>query len=149
MNPVQAKLTRFQCLPPRVTRERPANCSIEATPGWLARYHHSRGVSSDLSLRRCVAASLRTWRRAKRGVLQRIKTFELSTEHKLRLRDLPSHKVVRVYFPAPFGVTVSKVETLQMRCGFDPHISRVKIVGFALGRHEFQSNDSKSSFRQW
>src|SRR2546426_389634 len=84
----------------------------------------------------------------KGGVFQRIKTFELSAERKLRLRDLPSHKVVRVYFPAPFEVTVSKVETLQMRCGFDPHISRVKLVGFALGRHEFQSNDSKSSFRQ-
>src|SRR2546430_13441574 len=82
------------------------------------------------------------------GVFQRIKTFELSAERKLRLRDLPSHKVVRVYFPAPFEVTVCKVETLQMRCGFDPHISRVKLVGFALGRHEFQSNDSKSSFRQ-
>src|SRR5467141_263602 len=97
-------------------------------------------------VKRSVAAYLAP---CKRGVLQRIKTFELSTEHKLRLRDLPSHKVVRVYFPAPFGVTVSKVETLQMRCGFDPHISRVKLVGFALGRHEFQSNDSKSSFRQW
>jgi len=46
---------------------------------------------------------------------QRIKTFKLSVERKLRLRDLSSHKVVRVYFPAPFGVTVSKVETLQMR----------------------------------
>src|SRR5882672_3274961 len=131
----------------RLTRERPANCDIEAIPGWFARYHHSRCVSSckmtcprDLSLRAGAA---------KEGVFQRIKTFELSAERKLRLRDLPSHKVVRVYFPAPFRVTVSKVETLQMRCGFDSHISRVKLVGFALGRHEFQSNDSKSTFRQW
>src|SRR6266850_4083375 len=102
-----------------------------------------------LRVKRSVAASLRAAYRGRRkgGVFQRIKTFELSAEHKLRLRDLPSHKVVRVYFPAPFGVTVSKVETLQMRCGFDPYISRVLIVGFALGRHEFQPNDSKSSFR--
>src|SRR5207245_11676407 len=96
---------------------------------------------------RCLDAVPYRGRRKRRG-FQRIKTFELSAEHKLRLRNLPSHKVVTVYFPAPFGVTVSKVERLPMRCGFDPHIARVKIVGFALGGHEFQSNDSKSSFRQ-
>src|SRR6266480_3833796 len=99
--------------------------------------------------RRIGALSVAAYRdRRNGGVSQRIKTFELSVERKLCLRDLSSHKVVRVYFPAPFGVTVSKVETLQMRCGFDPHISCVKLVGFALGRHEFQSNDSKGSFRQ-
>src|SRR2546421_3486396 len=41
----------ISCLPPRPTRERLANCSNEAIRGWLARYHHSKRVSSDLSHR--------------------------------------------------------------------------------------------------
>src|SRR5438045_3988625 len=107
-------------------------------------------VKRSVAICRCVVAASAAYRgRRNGGVSQRIKTFELSVERKLCLRDLSSHKVVRVYFPAPFGVTISKVETLQMRCGFDPHISHVKLVGFALGRHEFQSNDSKSSFWPW
>src|SRR5438552_16564261 len=55
-------------------------------------------LSLRLSLR-SVAASLRQRTgAAERGeFFQRIKTFELSAEHKLRLRNLPSHKVVTVY----------------------------------------------------
>jgi len=99
-------------------------------------WNHTVGLiiifdAEPLSLRRCV--SLRTWRRTKRGVLQRIKTFELSTERKLRLLNSTGYEVVRIYFPAPFGVTVSKVERLQMRCGFNPHISRIEVIRFALG----------------
>src|SRR2546429_7802001 len=49
----------ISCLPPRPTRERLANCSSEASCGWLARYHHSKRVSSDLSHRRIVRILVR------------------------------------------------------------------------------------------
>ena len=80
------------------------------------------------------------------GVFQRTTNFELGAERKLPLPNSSGYQIVKIHLPAPFRVIVSKVEALQMRCGFNPHISRVKLVGFVLRRHELHSNDSKSSF---